>query len=126
MKGSTLSRALFAVAFLSTASQPQPLRASPLSPPSGSYELIGRLELPHLERWGVDKTTIPYQKIQDYSGVAFRARAIATARSASNELSRATANNLHRRSPAPLPFAVPAAQIPLDRELGGAICVIPR
>jgi hypothetical protein len=88
--------------------------------------LIGRLELPHLERRGVDKTTIPYQKIQDYSGVAFRARAIATARSASNELSRATANNLHRRSPAPLPFAVPAAQIPLDRELGGAICVIPR
>jgi Protein of unknown function (DUF3617) len=57
MKGSTLSRALFAIAFLSTASQPQPLRASPLSPPSGSYELIARLELPHLERWGVDKTT---------------------------------------------------------------------
>ena len=58
MKGRTLSRALFAIAFLSTASQPQPLRASSLSPPSGSYELTARLELPHLERWGVDKTTI--------------------------------------------------------------------
>jgi hypothetical protein len=52
MKGSTLSRAVFAIAFLITASQ---LRASPLSPPSGSYELIARLELAHLERWGVDK-----------------------------------------------------------------------
>jgi hypothetical protein len=57
MNGSMLSRALFAIAFLSIASQPQPLRASPLLPPSGSYELIARLELPHLERWGVDKTT---------------------------------------------------------------------
>jgi hypothetical protein len=39
----------------------QLLRANPLSPPSGSYELTARLELPHLERWGVDKTTrVPY------------------------------------------------------------------
>ena len=58
MKGRTLSRALFTIAFLSVASQPQFLRASPLSPHSGSYELTARLELPHLERWGVDKTTI--------------------------------------------------------------------
>jgi len=57
MKGSTLSRALFTIAFLSVASQPQFLGASPLSPRSGSYELTARLELPHLERWGVDKTT---------------------------------------------------------------------
>ena len=34
------------------------MRANPLWPPSGSYELTARLELPHLERWGVDKTTI--------------------------------------------------------------------
>src|SRR5262249_39923375 len=34
-----------------------PLRSQPLSLPSGSYELTARLELPHLERWGVDKTT---------------------------------------------------------------------
>jgi hypothetical protein len=57
MKGSTLSRMLFAIASLSLAWQPQPLRASPLSLPSGSYELTARLELPHLERWGVNKTT---------------------------------------------------------------------
>ena len=57
MKGSTLSRMLFAIASLSLASQPHPLRASPLSLPSGSYELTARLELPHLERWGVNKTT---------------------------------------------------------------------
>jgi hypothetical protein len=57
MKGSTLSRALFAIAFLSLTSQPQPLRASSLSPTSGSYELTARLELPHLERWGVNKVT---------------------------------------------------------------------
>jgi uncharacterized protein DUF3617 len=58
MSCSTLSRALFAISFLSIASQPQLLQASPLSPRSGSYELTARLELPHLERWGVDKTTI--------------------------------------------------------------------
>lgn len=57
MRGSTLSRALFAIAGLSMASQSQPLRAHPLSPPGGLYELTARLELPHLERWGVDKTT---------------------------------------------------------------------
>jgi hypothetical protein len=37
---------------------PQPLRAEPLSPPSGSYEVTATLELPHLERWGVDKITV--------------------------------------------------------------------
>ena len=57
MKGSTLCRALFAIASLSMVSQPKPLRAQPLSLPNGSYELTVRLELPHLERWGVDKTT---------------------------------------------------------------------
>jgi Protein of unknown function (DUF3617) len=57
MKGRVLSRALFTIAFLSIASQPHPLRSSPLLPPGGSYELTARLELPHLERWGVDKTT---------------------------------------------------------------------
>jgi hypothetical protein len=57
MKGSMLTRVLFAIVFLSLTSQPSPLRASPLSLPGGSYELTARLELPHLERWGVDKTT---------------------------------------------------------------------
>ena len=56
MKGGTLSRALFAIASLSMAPQSQPLRAHALSPRGGLYELTARLELPHLERWGVDKT----------------------------------------------------------------------
>jgi hypothetical protein len=58
MKGSTLSRVLLVTALLPLVAQPQLSRANPLSPPSGSYELTARLELPHLERWGVDKTTI--------------------------------------------------------------------
>jgi hypothetical protein len=57
MKGGTLCQALFAIASLSMVSQLQPLRAQQLSLPNGSYELTVRLELPHLERWGVDKTT---------------------------------------------------------------------
>lgn len=57
MKGSRLSRALFAIASLSMALQSLPLRAQAPSVPSGSYEMTVRLELPHLERWGVDKTT---------------------------------------------------------------------
>ena len=58
MKGSMLSRALFAIVLLPMVAQPRLSLAEPLSPPSGSYELTARLELPHLERWGVDKTTI--------------------------------------------------------------------
>jgi len=58
MKGSMLSRALFAIVLLPMDAQPRLSLAEPLSPPSGSYELTARLELPHLERWGVDKTTI--------------------------------------------------------------------
>jgi Protein of unknown function (DUF3617) len=51
-------RALFATVLLTTIAQLQPLQADPLSLPSSSYELTARLELRHLERWGVDKTTI--------------------------------------------------------------------
>jgi hypothetical protein len=58
MRGRTLSLGPFAAIFLSMVAQLQFLRANPLSLPSGSYELTARLELPHLERWGVDKTTI--------------------------------------------------------------------
>src|SRR5215472_4001994 len=58
MKGRTLSQVLFATLLLPMVAQPRLLQANPLSPPSGSYELIARLELPHLERWGVDKTTL--------------------------------------------------------------------
>jgi hypothetical protein len=52
----TLFRMLFATILLATIAQP--LLANPLSPPNGSYELTARLELPHLERWGVDKTMV--------------------------------------------------------------------
>jgi Protein of unknown function (DUF3617) len=58
MKGSTLSRALFATVLLPMIAQPQLLLASSLWPPSGSYEITARLELPHLERWAVDKTAM--------------------------------------------------------------------
>ena len=54
----TLFPTLFATILLATIAQPRLLLASPLSPPNGSYELTARLELPHLERWGVDKTTV--------------------------------------------------------------------
>jgi hypothetical protein len=53
----TLFRALFATILLAPM-QPRLLLANPLSPPNGSYELTARLELPHLERWGVDKTMV--------------------------------------------------------------------
>jgi hypothetical protein len=54
----TSSQALLASILLAIVTQTQPLQAEPLSLPGGSYELTARLELPHLERWGVDKTTI--------------------------------------------------------------------
>ena len=31
--------------------------AEPPSLPSGSYEIVTRLELPHVERWAIDRTT---------------------------------------------------------------------
>ena len=63
MKGSTSSWAVSAIILLSIVAQHQLLRANPLWPPTGSYELTARLELPHLERWGVDKSTI-YLSVQ--------------------------------------------------------------
>ena len=70
MKGNlmTLTRALFAIILLPMIAQPQVMRADSLSPLSGSYEVTARLELPHLERWGVDKTTticLPYSRKSD-------------------------------------------------------------
>ena len=54
----TLARGLLGIFLLALIAQPLPLHAEPRSPPGGSYEITARLELPHLERWGVDKTTI--------------------------------------------------------------------
>ena len=54
----TLARGLLGIFLLALVAQPLPLHAEPRSPRGGSYEITARLELPHLERWGVDKTTI--------------------------------------------------------------------
>jgi Protein of unknown function (DUF3617) len=48
------SRTLSAIVFVSLLVQPfRPIYADPALP-SGAYEVIARLELPHLERWAVD------------------------------------------------------------------------
>jgi hypothetical protein len=54
----TSIQAFLVIIVSATVAHTQPLRAEPLSFPGGSYEVTARLELPHLERWGVDKTTI--------------------------------------------------------------------
>ena len=51
-------RSATAIVFTATfAFAPLPIHADSLSLRSGVYEVTSRLELPHLERWGVDKTT---------------------------------------------------------------------
>jgi len=55
----TVSRALATAMVLGMAIQAQPAwPEGRLLPQTGSYEITARLELPHLERWAVDKTTI--------------------------------------------------------------------
>jgi hypothetical protein len=54
----TASRALSTAIVLGRAMPTLPGWAEGLLPQSGSYEITARLELPHLERWAVDKTTI--------------------------------------------------------------------
>ena len=55
----TLSRSLATAMALGMAVQAQPAwPEGRLLPQTGSYEITARLELPHLERWAVDKTTI--------------------------------------------------------------------
>jgi hypothetical protein len=68
MKGRTLSPGLFATLLLPMVAQPRLLQANSLSPPSGSYELIARLEFPHLEQWGVNKTTCADVQLQPWKG----------------------------------------------------------
>jgi len=53
----TAFRAL-SIAILLAVSVPQATWSQGRLPQGGSYELTARLELPHLERWAVDKTTI--------------------------------------------------------------------
>jgi len=52
------SRALTTGIALGMAVQLLPATAEERLPRSGSYEIIARLELPHLERWGIDKATV--------------------------------------------------------------------
>ena len=53
------SRALSIAMILGTVVQAQPARPEVrLLTQTGSYEITARLELPHLERWAVDKTAI--------------------------------------------------------------------
>ena len=54
----TAFRALSTAILLAVSVQPQATWAEGRLPRGGSYELTARLELPHLERWAVDKTTI--------------------------------------------------------------------
>jgi Protein of unknown function (DUF3617) len=54
----TAFRALSTAILLAVSVQPQATWAEGRLPQGGSYELTARLELPHLERWAVDKTTI--------------------------------------------------------------------
>ena len=55
----SISRALAIAMVLGMAVQAQPAWPEGRSlPQTGSYEITARLELPHLERWAVDKTTI--------------------------------------------------------------------
>jgi len=54
-----VSRSLAIAMALGMALQAQPAwPEGRLLPQTGSYEITARLELPHLERWGVDKTTV--------------------------------------------------------------------
>jgi Protein of unknown function (DUF3617) len=55
----TLPQVVSAFVLFAMAAQSHPGRADARSlPQSGSYEITVRLELPHLERWGVEKTMI--------------------------------------------------------------------
>jgi hypothetical protein len=51
----TVLHALSIATILGMAVQAQPARAQDRLPQNGSYEITARLELPHLERWAVDK-----------------------------------------------------------------------
>ena len=54
----TVSRGLATAMVLGMVVPAQPGPEGRLLPQTGSYEITARLELPHLERWAVDKTTI--------------------------------------------------------------------
>jgi hypothetical protein len=65
-----------------------------LLPQAGSYEITARLELPHLERWAVDKTTIiclPPSLVDDKIPIPIV--------SANNPFAKCSAANLMTKTP---------------------------
>ena len=54
----TSPRFVSVLVLFAVTAQPHSVWAASSWPQSGSYEVTARLELPHLERWSVDKTTI--------------------------------------------------------------------
>jgi Protein of unknown function (DUF3617) len=85
----TSSRALPTIILLAMAVQPYRVQAESRLPQSGSYEITVRLELPHLERWGVDKTKticLPTSRERDEIPVPVL--------SANNPFTKCTAANL--------------------------------
>jgi Protein of unknown function (DUF3617) len=54
----TPSRIVSALVLAAIVTLPHATRAASLWPQHGSYEITARLELPHLERWSVDRTTV--------------------------------------------------------------------
>jgi hypothetical protein len=82
---SKISSAFFLCAL---ALQPYSSRAASLWPQSGSYQMTVRLELPHLERWGVDKTTVVCLPSSQSEGIPVPVL------SANNPFAKCTATNL--------------------------------
>lgn len=68
--------------------QPYSSRAASFWPQSGSYQMTVRLELPHLERWGVDKTTVVCLPSSQSEGIPVPVL------SANNPFAKCTATNL--------------------------------
>jgi hypothetical protein len=54
----TPPRIVSVLVLAATATLPHATRAGSLWPQNGFYEITARLELPHLERWSVDRTTV--------------------------------------------------------------------
>jgi hypothetical protein len=65
------------------------LLADPLPLPSGLYEMTSRLELPHLERWAIDRTTTVCLSGHESSGAV-----PVPVLSANNPFEKCTATNL--------------------------------
>ena len=70
------------------ATLPHATRAASLWPQNGSYEITARLELPHLERWSVDRTTVVCLPVSRGNDIPVPVL------SANNPFAKCTASNL--------------------------------